>query len=126
MYKCLTVSCIYASLQTQDLSLQIFFMQASPLVSLLKENAALFAPVVPFSPGKDKLLLLDFTASNQELTDNLPVLREALNYERPPDPQVEREGPTCLSESCKEFTAHFTDSLKQVQEVGQDAFFIWY
>ena len=60
-------------------------MQASPLVSLLKENAALFAPVVPFSPGKDKLLLLDFTASNQELTDNIlqdtKLFTQYINYQ---------------------------------------------
>ena len=43
-------------------------MQTLSVSSLLKENASLFSPVVPFSPGKDKLLLLDFTAANQDLT----------------------------------------------------------
>ena len=42
-------------------------MQTLPLISLLKENAFLFSPVVPFSPGKDKLQILDFTADNKEL-----------------------------------------------------------
>ncbi len=43
-------------------------MKTITLDSLLKENDALFAEVVPFTPGKDKLLLLDFTVSNKELT----------------------------------------------------------
>ncbi len=46
-------------------------MQSLSLASLLKENASFFSPVVPFLPGKDKLLLLDFTAANQELTGNV-------------------------------------------------------
>ena len=60
-------------------------MQTFSLTSLLKENAALFAPVVPFSPGKDKLLLLDFTASNQELTGNIlqdtKLFTQYINYQ---------------------------------------------
>ncbi|MGN6293598.1 MAG: peptidoglycan DD-metalloendopeptidase family protein [Chitinophagaceae bacterium] len=31
----------------------------------------LFAPVVPFDPGTDKLLLLDFTGSNKSLTEDI-------------------------------------------------------
>lgn len=31
----------------------------------------LFAPVVPFDPGTDKLLLLDFTESNKSLTEDI-------------------------------------------------------
>jgi len=44
-------------------------MQTIPLISLLKEHASLFSQVVPFSPGKEKLLLLDFTTANIELTE---------------------------------------------------------
>ena len=44
-------------------------MQAQSLISLLKANASFFGPVVPFAPGKDKLLTLDFTAGNTELTE---------------------------------------------------------
>ena len=46
-------------------------MQTASLTSLLKESASLFSPLVPFSPGKDKLLLLDFTAANQDLTETI-------------------------------------------------------
>ncbi len=45
-----------------------YFMETLPLIPLLRESAAQFHPVVPFLPGKDKLLLLDFTESNGELT----------------------------------------------------------
>jgi murein DD-endopeptidase MepM/ murein hydrolase activator NlpD len=43
-------------------------MQTPSLISLLKTNAGQFAPVVPFSSARDKLLPLDFTAANYELT----------------------------------------------------------
>ncbi|HKZ66695.1 MAG TPA: peptidoglycan DD-metalloendopeptidase family protein [Chitinophagaceae bacterium] len=43
-------------------------MQAQSLISLLNTAHSLFSPVVPFSPAKDKLLALDFTAANEELT----------------------------------------------------------
>ena len=46
-------------------------MQTITLASLLKENADLFSPVVPFSPGKDRLLLLDFTNTNKDLTETI-------------------------------------------------------
>ena len=46
-------------------------MQILSFISLLKASAELFSPVVPFSPGKDKLLLLDFTAANEELTETV-------------------------------------------------------
>jgi murein DD-endopeptidase MepM/ murein hydrolase activator NlpD len=41
------------------------------LTSILKENAGVFGPVVPFSPANDKLLLLDFTDANDELTASI-------------------------------------------------------
>ena len=34
----------------------------------IKNSGQVFQPVVPFTPGKDKLLLLDFTETNNELT----------------------------------------------------------
>ena len=46
-------------------------MQANPLSVLLQENAAVFSPVVPFSISGDKLLALDFTAANTELTETI-------------------------------------------------------
>lgn len=49
-------------------------MQAQSLISLLNTNASLFSRVVPFSPGIDKLLALDFTAANKKLTE--PVLQD--------------------------------------------------
>jgi murein DD-endopeptidase MepM/ murein hydrolase activator NlpD len=41
------------------------------LYNLLKKNAHTFHPVVPFNPRKDKLLKLDFTADNNELTEEI-------------------------------------------------------
>ncbi|MFI5132300.1 MAG: peptidoglycan DD-metalloendopeptidase family protein [Chitinophagales bacterium] len=41
------------------------------LVSILKNNRSLFEKIVPFNSRKDGLLLLDFTAENPELTDNV-------------------------------------------------------
>jgi len=46
-------------------------MQKESLISLLKENASCFSPVVPFVPGKDKLLKLDFTDANSDLTNTI-------------------------------------------------------
>lgn len=46
-------------------------MSSQSLTSLLKENASLFSPVVPFSPGKDNLLKLDFTSTNTGLTEDV-------------------------------------------------------
>jgi len=44
------------------------FMQEQALIPLLKTNAGLFSPVVPFLPLKDPLLQFDFTSANEELT----------------------------------------------------------
>lgn len=41
------------------------------VVKILKANQAGFETVVPFNPGKDELLLLDFTNKNIELTDEI-------------------------------------------------------
>ncbi|MDP4263283.1 MAG: peptidoglycan DD-metalloendopeptidase family protein [Bacteroidota bacterium] len=41
------------------------------LISILEANRHLFEPVVPFDPGKDKLLLLDFTVRNTELNEDI-------------------------------------------------------
>jgi murein DD-endopeptidase MepM/ murein hydrolase activator NlpD len=46
-------------------------MDTHELISLLKTNQAEFAGIVPFDPGKNKLLLLDFTDNNRELTDDI-------------------------------------------------------
>jgi len=43
-------------------------MQTPALISLLKTKVGHYAPVVPFSPGKDKVIPLDFTVANNELT----------------------------------------------------------
>ncbi len=56
-------------------------MQTNPLYFLLKEKVSVFSPVVPFSPGKDKLLQLDFTSLNDELTETtLQDTRLFTNY----------------------------------------------
>ncbi len=46
-------------------------MLSRNLAFFLKQNTEHFGPVVPFSPGADKLLQLDFTASNRQLTTSL-------------------------------------------------------
>jgi murein DD-endopeptidase MepM/ murein hydrolase activator NlpD len=42
-----------------------------PLIQVLKHNAEEFHPVVAFDPSTDKLLLLDSTENNQELTADI-------------------------------------------------------
>lgn len=46
-------------------------MNGQELIQVLKRNQDLYSRVVPFDPEKDKLLLLDFTEKNKELTDNI-------------------------------------------------------
>ena len=46
-------------------------MDPHELISLLKTNQAVFETVVPFDPGRNKLLLMDFTDNNKELTDEI-------------------------------------------------------
>ena len=46
-------------------------MTPSHLYNVLAANAAAFHPVVQFDPAKDKLLHLDFTAANSDLTDEV-------------------------------------------------------
>jgi murein DD-endopeptidase MepM/ murein hydrolase activator NlpD len=46
-------------------------MQAQPVIPSLHKYAGTFHSVVPFTPGKDRLLPMDFTASNQELTEQV-------------------------------------------------------
>lgn len=41
------------------------------LITALKNNQALFHPVVPFNAGTDRLEPLDLTAANEELTDSI-------------------------------------------------------
>ncbi len=53
-------------------------MALSPLETVLKKHQHEFAAVVPFNPGKDKLLLLDFTENNTELTGD--ILSDTTTY----------------------------------------------
>ncbi|HNR15746.1 MAG TPA: peptidoglycan DD-metalloendopeptidase family protein [Chitinophagaceae bacterium] len=46
-------------------------MTSQQLILVLQKNREMFYPVVPFDPSKDKLLSLDFTISNKELTDDV-------------------------------------------------------
>jgi len=45
-------------------------MNRYELIQVLKKNQV-YSRVVPFDPEKDKLLLLDFTEKNKELTDKI-------------------------------------------------------
>jgi murein DD-endopeptidase MepM/ murein hydrolase activator NlpD len=46
-------------------------MNSDELISALKRNQTEFASVIPFVPQRDKLLLLDFTDTNKELTEDI-------------------------------------------------------
>src|ERR1044071_4811897 len=46
-------------------------MNKEEIITLLKNNQRNFHSVVPFKPIKDKLLNLDFTENNHELTDEI-------------------------------------------------------
>src|ERR1043166_8054875 len=46
-------------------------MSALPVIKILSNYSGLFHPVVPFSPSKAKLIALDFTAKNNEITDDI-------------------------------------------------------
>jgi murein DD-endopeptidase MepM/ murein hydrolase activator NlpD len=42
-----------------------------PIIEILKKNQYAFHPVVPFEPVRDKLISLDFTSGNNEITDDI-------------------------------------------------------
>src|SRR5882724_3638992 len=44
-------------------------MQPSPIIQVLSKSAQNFYPVVPFKPGVDRLLKMDFTAGNKDLPE---------------------------------------------------------
>ena len=46
-------------------------MQADPVVQSLHKYASTFHPIVPFTAGKDRLLPMDFTAGNKDLTEEI-------------------------------------------------------
>ncbi len=51
-------------------------MQAQPIIQVLPRNNHDFHPVVPFNPANDKLIPLDFTERNDELTEEIFVNTE--------------------------------------------------
>ena len=46
-------------------------MNTQPIISVLNRYAHDFHPVVDFNPATDKLLAMDFTAANEELTGEI-------------------------------------------------------
>jgi peptidoglycan LD-endopeptidase LytH len=46
-------------------------MQPQPIIQVLRRYAQNFHPVVPFTPGKDSLLKMDFTQANRELSPEM-------------------------------------------------------
>ncbi len=46
-------------------------MQSSPIIPVLSRSAQNFHPVVPFTPGVDHLLKMDFTAENKTLSESI-------------------------------------------------------
>jgi peptidoglycan LD-endopeptidase LytH len=51
---------------------------SSVLIDILKRNQPSFHPIVSFEPSKNKLLALDFTSSNKELTET--ILSDTENF----------------------------------------------
>ena len=49
----------------------IYMSNTEQLISILKKHQSTFHPVVPFDPSKEKLLLLDFTESNREISADI-------------------------------------------------------
>jgi peptidoglycan LD-endopeptidase LytH len=46
-------------------------MKSDEIITLLRKHQKDFYPVVPFDEGKDRLLQVDFTENNHELTDDI-------------------------------------------------------
>src|SRR5258706_10864153 len=46
-------------------------MHSHELIAALKKSRMGLIPAVPFDPGKNKLLLLDFSGNNNELTEDI-------------------------------------------------------
>jgi peptidoglycan LD-endopeptidase LytH len=46
-------------------------MDPQPIISILNRYASTFYPVVEFNPATEKLLAMDFTAANEELTGDI-------------------------------------------------------
>jgi len=65
-------------------------MQKESLISLLKQNVSCLSPVVPFVPGKDKLLQLDFTDANIDLTNT--IVQETRSFTQYINQKLDRAG----------------------------------
>jgi peptidoglycan LD-endopeptidase LytH len=53
------------------LALTLNPMEESRMVEILKRQQATFVPVVPFDKNRDKLLQLDFSSQNKEITEDM-------------------------------------------------------
>ena len=53
------------------LGLTLNSMEESGLIEILKRQKTLFVPVVPFDRNRDKLLQLDFSSQNKEITEDI-------------------------------------------------------
>lgn len=56
-------------------------MNSDNIIRVIKKHTDSFLPIVPFKPGKDKLLRLDFTGNNVDLKDEIfNDTRQFTNY----------------------------------------------
>ena len=46
-------------------------MSAQPIIKILSNYSGLFHPVVPLIPSKARLIAMDLTANNNEITDDI-------------------------------------------------------
>ena len=62
----------------------------TPLVNILEKNKQQYYPVVPFEPGIDRLLKMDFTEANQDLTKE--VIEDVSKFSSYVDEQLSNAG----------------------------------
>ncbi len=62
----------------------------TPLVNILEKNKHQYYPVVPFEPGVDQLLKMDFTEANQDLTKE--VIEDVSRFSKYVDEQLGNAG----------------------------------
>lgn len=62
----------------------------SPLINILEKNKQQFYQVVPFEPGRDQLLKMNFTATNTDLTKE--VIEDVSKFSNYVDDQLSKAG----------------------------------
>lgn len=63
---------------------------STPLINILEKNKQQYYPVVPFDPENDRLLKMDFTEANKELTQD--VIEDVSKFSNYVDAQLSNAG----------------------------------